>query len=158
MGKEMKKFVGVFKVQNGEAEYKIMDKVECQMKKEAIKSFKAYEKAVTLSCYDAWRLEAVEEVKTFDDLWRLIQSIGFGTNAKGGMIKMKCAHIEEKRKKEQEEKRFRDNIIKEHYEKATIPPPEYCGVWKGDSGMRCDLKKGHKGKHRRQITTAVFWK
>mgnify|MGYP001570920329 CR=1 FL=1 len=68
----MKKFVGVFKVQNGEAQYTMLDKVDCLTKKDAIKSFKAYETATNSSGYDIWRLDYVTEVKTFNDLWLLL--------------------------------------------------------------------------------------
>ena len=69
----MKRFVGVFKVQNGEAQYAMLVKTEADSKKEAEKHLKSYntpEKEVGFP--DAWQLREVVEVKTFDDLWQLI--------------------------------------------------------------------------------------
>lgn len=69
----MKKFVGVFKVQNGEAQYEMLVKTEDKDRKKAEKYFKGYntpEKEVGYP--DAWQLRSVEEVTNFDDLWRLI--------------------------------------------------------------------------------------
>ena len=69
----MKKFVGIFKVQNGEAQYTMLVKTEADTKKEAEKYFKSYntpEKEIGFP--DAWQLRYTVEVKTFDDLWQLI--------------------------------------------------------------------------------------
>ena len=71
MKKEMKKFVGIFKVHNGEASYNIIGKIVCQKKREATKFFKGNETPARHG-YGAWRLTGVVEVKTFDELWALI--------------------------------------------------------------------------------------
>ncbi|MHA1659941.1 MAG: hypothetical protein ACTSUT_12575 [Promethearchaeota archaeon] len=65
----IKYYIAVFKVYNGEATYKILVKTEATNEEEAMKYFKDYECDNNV---EIWKLQIIEEVNKFEDLWRLI--------------------------------------------------------------------------------------
>ena len=69
MPNALKKYVATFKIYNGETTYTMPVKIEAESKIEAEKYFKNY---ICNTDLEIWKLINFEEVKTFEDLWRLI--------------------------------------------------------------------------------------